>query len=415
EKPISDPISGEIGVDYYYVADRPGYDTFFVRDWHGPGGIISNITVLNYDGSLPEQHAPIAQNDHVVIRQLDAFTISPTTLGTNDFDQDGDFVSINGFHSLSTNLFVDVVLPEGLAFYSGVPNVEGWIDSGYYGISKFAYSLVDGYDNVSNDAIVTLEIIGTHSTSVQNIIGTEANETFDFTLADHFVDISALGGNDLVRGSMFADTLRGGDGSDQIGGKDGDDAIYGGDGDDSLWGDVGNDLIEGGAGLNFIDGGAGNDLLRGGGLKDTILGGIGDDQIGGKGGNDWIDGGDGVDVIYGDEGNDLLFGGAGNDALNGGAGNDILVGGMGADRMRGGAGNDTYVLTRGEIQGDRILDFDNPGALAGDKLDIRGYSADATLAYLGGGTWKIADGGTAETFSIDGVTSLSQQDYFFAV
>jgi Ca2+-binding RTX toxin-like protein len=75
------------------------------------------------------------------------------------------------------------------------------------------------------------------------------------------------GGNDIIHGSRFADTLYGDSDIPMLtdfAGGDGDDVIYGGDGDDQLFGQEGNDWLIAEAGDDFLAGGEGRDVLDGG-------------------------------------------------------------------------------------------------------------------------------------------------------
>jgi len=128
---------------------------------------------------------------------------------------------------------------------------------------------------------------------------------------------AALGGDDNITGTGFADVIDGFEGNDIIHAGSGGDRVFGGDGNDTLHGEGGRDVLHGHAGDDRLNGGLGNDELRGGSGSDVIDGGDGDDQ---------------------------LFGGSGNDELHGGNGNDILNGGPGVDVMRGGQGNDLCIV-----------------------------------------------------------------------
>jgi Ca2+-binding RTX toxin-like protein len=70
--------------------------------------------------------------------------------------------------------------------------------------------------------------------------------------------------------------------------------------------------------------------------KDTLLGSNGNNVLSGMGGDDVIDGRLGRDTLDGGSGEDSLFGGDGADSLSGGDNNDFLVGGAGSDRINGG-------------------------------------------------------------------------------
>ncbi|MGE0724648.1 MAG: calcium-binding protein [Alphaproteobacteria bacterium] len=103
------------------------------------------------------------------------------------------------------------------------------------------------------------------------------------------VNVSGLGGGDLIST---------GDGRDRVYGNTGADNVFGGANNDSLYGGQENDTVAGGAGNDNVAGDLGNDLL---------IGGTGDDIIYGGAGND---------VIDPDSGNDTVFAGNGNDSLS---------------------------------------------------------------------------------------------------
>jgi len=136
--------------------------------------------------------------------------------------------------------------------------------------------------------------------------------------------VNAMGGDDIVYGSIHNDSIRGGDGADEL---------YGNNGNDGLYGDAGDDYLNGGNGEDWLDGGIGDDIL---------IGGANDDWLTAGDGNDIIDAGTGDDALIGGAGNDQLFGGSGHDQFYGDAGADVLDGGAGDDRLWGNSGNDQY-------------------------------------------------------------------------
>ena len=88
----------------------------------------------------------------------------------------------------------------------------------------------------------------------------------------------------------------------------------------------------------------GDDLLRGTFFADVLVGLAGDDRLiavdpGYMG--DTLLGGDGDDVLLGAVRGEILKGGPGDDLLKGGNSGDWLYGGTGHDRMYGGRGNDS--------------------------------------------------------------------------
>lgn len=198
-------------------------------------------------------------------------------------------------------------------------------------------------------------------------------------------------GDNVLVGTVNADTIDGKGGEDRIDGLAGDDTLLGGAGDDLIEGGEGNDHIDGGADDDVIFGDAGNDILIGGLGNDVIKGNAGDDTFivtSTADGRDSYDGGDGIDTLdlsglsqsitltlkdgattyatdtienienviggsaadklTGNALDNMLAGNAGDDTLKGGAGNDTLDGGEGIDDLDGGAGNDTLLGGAGD-------------------------------------------------------------------
>ena len=155
-----------------------------------------------------------------------------------------------------------------------------------------------------------------------------------------------------LRGTAFADDLRG-DGADNllIGGQ-GNDFLMGRGGADTLIGSHGHDILSGGGGGDILNGGRGNDRLIGGGGDDRLVGDDGDDTLIGTEGANSLIGGAGADLIYDGGGSSTLSGGAGRDRLIGNAGHDRLFGGDDADILNGGNGNDRL---SGEAGADYLL------------------------------------------------------------
>lgn len=100
------------------------------------------------------------------------------------------------------------------------------------------------------------------------------------------------------------------------------------------------------------------------------------------------------------DGNDVLSGGAGNDFLSGGAGDDLLIGGTGIDTLVGGTGADTFRFAEsGAANKDTISDF----VLGdGDRVDL---SSLLDAAYSAGNTVsdfvRVTGNGTTLTVQVD--------------
>ena len=140
--------------------------------------------------------------------------------------------------------------------------------------------------------------------------------------------IETHGGDDVVSGSIWADTIYAGGGNDEVHGDRGNDTIYGEDGNDTIYGGRGGDVISGGDGHDWIEGGDGVDEIDGGWGYDFLFGDDGIDTIHGNGGFDHLYGGDGGDKLFGGDGDDWIYGDNGNDTIEGGDGEDHLKEGM---------------------------------------------------------------------------------------
>lgn len=261
------------------------------------------------------------------------------------------------------------------------------------------------------------------------------SSSIGFSASVHYSpDIIGTAGNDVLTGTVFADTIYGGDGNDRITGGGGYDILYGGRGDDTYvidrsaltlmenvdggydtvlssadytlaafieelrlqgtdnidaTGNVMANRLVGNSGANALFGVAGNDVLLGNGGNDKLVGGLGDDTLNGGAGDDSLDGGDGTDTAsYAGATAGVTVslaiasaqatGGAGTDTLTGienlvgSAKNDTLTGNAGNNIITGGAGND--VMTGG--QGFDTLDYTT--ASAGVTVSLALTSAQVT-------------------------------------
>jgi hypothetical protein len=121
------------------------------------------------------------------------------------------------------------------------------------------------------------------------------------------------------------------------------------------------------------------------------------------------------DVLNGADGNDVLKGGGDADDLLGGNGNDILDGGAGADTLTGGAGADKFYFTKGEADGDVIMDFKAHGADA-DQIHLIGYAAGTTFTRIGAGNsdlYEINDHGFIEHVTVHGPGHVAAGNVIF--
>ncbi len=328
-----------------------------------------------------------------------ALTLGSNTVTSSQSSADDDFftITIPAGHKLSQIILVSYSAAD-LAFLAiqaggtftenpAAPNVGNILGAVHYGPTLVGTNILDNMGVFPGTIGFTPPLTGstytfwfnqtsaaTTTVSVNFIVEAIATNGADSIDGGAAADtISALDGNDTVRGAGGADSLSGDNGADQLFGDAGNDTmrggagvdtLRGGDDNDSLFGDAQADTVFGDSGDDTIDSGTGNDVVDGGGQKDRIFTGSGFDSLIGGGGNDTLQGGND---------NDTMLGGAAFDVLEGGDGNDSLAGGDSNDVIFGGVGNDTIVFNLGDDT-DTIRDF-TAGAGVGDVIRLVGFGA----------------------------------------
>jgi Ca2+-binding RTX toxin-like protein len=300
---------------------------------------------------------------------------------------------------------------------------------------------VSFHGDFNHDGIVDASTVRTVTIGTQNI-------KQDFTS-----DRQSTQGNDILNGTIIADTIDGLGGNDRISGfagndllrgQAGNDILDGGEGNDTLIGDIGADTLIGGNGIdsasyyysttavtanlsnitlntgeaqgdtynsieNLIGAATANSNLTGNSSNNSLLGYAGNDTLNGGGGNDYLTSGAGNDTLNGGIDNDTLIGGAGNDTLNGDDGNDNLTGGAGNDILNGGNGIDyasyyasttavtanlsNIVLNTGDALGDTYNNIENLQGSATANSNLTGDSSNNSLLGYGGNDTLNGGGG----------------------
>jgi Ca2+-binding RTX toxin-like protein len=226
------------------------------------------------------------------------------------------------------------------------------------------------------------------------------------TTANGGVDtITTLGGNDIVIGGRFGDTVNAGDGSNVVIGDSGrmtaDDVNAPQfPGEPMTFGltetiqidDGGSDQITTGTGMDYVLAGFAGDTVTSGDGDDLVFGDNGEivytdaiitllrttDTIAQTGGDDVIDAGDG---------NNIVFAGVGSDIVTTGAGSDIVLGDNGTIT------NDLTGIIAQVVSGDPFLGgSDTISTGDGADLAIGGAQGD-TVTSAGGNDILFGDGG----------------------
>lgn len=230
------------------------------------------------------------------------------------------------------------------------------------------------------------EAFGDIHSGIEDLIGSRHNDVFTGDgLANR---LYGGAGNDKLYGMNGADTLEGGTGSDVLNGGGGTDtASYAGSRGgvyvDLTEGEAfGGDATDDGfVSIENLRGSRYADELKGDAGANRLEGGEGDDWLVATAGSDVFDGGDGVDTVdysgatagvavnLGSRTETTTVNGAGSsglaaghtligiegvlgsdfaDTLSAGAGSHEFMGGKGADSLSGGAGSDTYYFDAGD-------------------------------------------------------------------
>lgn len=174
---------------------------------------------------------------------------------------------------------------------------------------------------------VPSDLVGTSGND--KLVGTSGDDTISGLGGSDTLDGGA--GSDTLEGGTGRDILDGGTGGDKMLGGTGDDTYYvdslldvpvelSWEGLDTVNSSVSFTLAQYFENLQLV--GVADLTATGNNTYNSLFGNAGDNILKGMGGNDRLDGGDG---------NDRLEGGSGNDRLQGESGTDTQVGGTGAD------------------------------------------------------------------------------------
>ncbi|WP_121061717.1 calcium-binding protein [Chachezhania antarctica] len=231
---------------------------------------------------------------------------------------------------------------------------------------------------------------------------------------DGYGDRDTMKSIEMLRGSMFDDTLIGDNGRNHLRGLEGEDVLNGLGGQDVVRYDRdarygGEDGVTVNLKKGFaIDGFGDRDTLkkiedaRGTESQDLIIGDKGKNVLEGYGGKD---------ALRGLGGKDTLIGGAGRDKLDGGNGNDKLIGDKGADM---------FIFKGKKFGDDTVTDFQTGGKKEKINLDkigsIKNFKdlKNNHLSDDDNGDALIEDGnGNSITLLDVAMSDLSANDFIF--
>jgi Ca2+-binding RTX toxin-like protein len=251
---------------------------------------------------------------------------------------------------------------------------------------------------------------------VDTLIGGAGNDTYNVSNPGDVIVEAVGGGTDTVVTTIASYTL----------GANLENLTHNGAGSFIGTGNALANVITGGAGADTLDGGkntAGGDRLVGGGGDDTYIVRNPDDVVveaptGGL--HDTVLAAVNTYTLA-DNVENLTFIGTGAFTGTGNRLSNVITGGAGADILTGGGGADTFVLAKGNANGDLITDFTQKGGNGPDHLTFTGYAAAAILVKTAAGTganptsYAVQLGGiTQDTFRLTGNVTLAAADYKFA-
>lgn len=202
---------------------------------------------------------------------------------------------------------------------------------------------------VSETVVFNPAPVGFIETSYNVFVASDdSNHILDFEFYNEAIDVTAMGGDDII------DTGNG------------------------------NDFVDGGAGYDIIRSHAGSDIVYGGAGLDHISGGSGNDELYGESGDDWLFGNDGNDIISGGSGNDRIWGDAGVDALYGDSGDDVfeMYGSDLSDLedfFDGGSGYDTLLFYNDDPVNPLLVDLALINAINIEIIDLNDVENEIDL------------------------------------
>lgn len=305
---------------------------------------------------------------------------------------------------------------------AGIDTLNGGDDNDWiYFDSEDSVSGGNGADTGSAEFSTAAVHVYAFQTGLESIIGSHYDDFLSGEFATGPVTLTGYFGNDTIKGSAFADILRGWDGNDLIY-FDSLDYVEGNEGFDFAT------AIDSAAGININTRTASIEGVYGSIHNDTIdastalyggsfYGHDGNDTIRGSGHSDLLHGGDGNDEIWFD-GNDQVIGGAGFDfgtAFNSATNIDIDVAAAGLEGIYGSSFGDIIDARNVNAPGGAFYGYDGDDVIYSSTLTdyIHGGNGRDVSAYVGNSSeysWSYSGGtGTVTriaTGAVDTIVSI---------
>lgn len=222
--------------------------------------------------------APVAVSDGGAgFRTNEGASFKTGNVLTNDFDPDGDAIHVQGIDTTGTK---GIVTSNGDGTFNYNPNGQfNALNAGDLAFDTFSYTISDGVKTAVANVVITIDGLGGGPVVSGDYIQLgNGDDNANYATRNSRIVLNSQGGDDLVIGTRFNDSINGGTGNDRLSGGGGKDVLRGGAGTDRLSGGTGDDTFI------FIAG----DLINVRGNADHVTDFHGAGKIIGNGENDFI-------------------------------------------------------------------------------------------------------------------------------
>lgn len=187
--------------------------------------------------------APVAVSDGGAgFRTSEAAAFKTGNVLTNDFDPDGDAIHVSGIDTTGTK---GIVTSNGDGTFNYNPNGQfDALNTGDLAFDTFSYTISDGVKTAVANVVVTIDGRGGGPVTAGDYIQLgNGDDNVNYTSRTSRIVLNTQGGDDLVIGTRFNDSINGGTGNDRLSGGGGKDVLRGGAGTDRLNGGTGDDTF----------------------------------------------------------------------------------------------------------------------------------------------------------------------------